>query len=75
MRGSSVLVHPIERGGVDHRAVDADPQIAAVARGHDAAVAGAEAARHAGLQRELCGNSRAAHSALTPSSIGAGPHA
>ena len=42
--------------GVDHRAVDAHAQVAAAAPRHGAAVAGAEAAGHAGLQRELRGH-------------------
>src|SRR3954452_22879511 len=46
--------HLREELGIDHRPVDADPHVAAVARRHDAAEAGAEAARHAGLERELC---------------------
>ena len=56
--------------------VDADPQVAALADGHDAAVAGAEAAGHPRLERELGAARRAsAHSARTASSIAGGPQA
>ncbi len=48
--------HRFEPSGVEHRAVDADADVAAVAHRHDAAEAGAEAARHAGLERELRGH-------------------
>ena len=69
-----VRVDVLELGGVDHRPVDADAQVAAAAARHDAAVAGAEAAGHAGLERELRGRARLrAQSARTPSSIAGGP--
>src|SRR3954447_2117690 len=38
---------------VEHRPVDAQPHVAAVARGHDASEARPEPARHARLEREL----------------------
>ncbi len=53
---SRVGVDVIELAGIDHRAVDAHAQVAAAALGHDAAVAGAEAARHARLECELRGH-------------------
>ncbi len=48
-------VHVLELGGVDHGALDAHAQVAPAAAGDDAAEAGAEAASHPGLQRELGG--------------------
>src|SRR3954452_9969733 len=42
-----------ERGRVQHRPVDADPHVAAVARRDDAAEARADPARHPRLEREL----------------------
>ena len=44
---------PGQRRRVDHRSVDADAQVAAAGRRDDAAEAGAEAARHRRLEREL----------------------
>src|SRR3954451_23174422 len=43
----------VEQRGVEHRAVDADADVAPVARGDDAAEAGTESAGHPGLEREL----------------------
>ncbi len=54
-----VLLDALELGGVDHGAVDAHAQVAAAAPGHHAAEAGAEAAGHAGLERELGGRGAA----------------
>jgi len=50
-----VGIDVLELGGVDDGAVETDPQIAAAARGHDAAEAGAKAAGHARLQGQLRG--------------------
>ena len=55
-RRSCMHATVLERSArLEHRAVDAQPDVA-VARRHDAAEAGAEAARHPGLERELGGD-------------------
>ena len=59
----------LEIGGRDHRAVDAEPPVA-VARADHASEAGAEAACHRRLQRELAGTDRSAQIRRTASSIG-----
>ena len=48
--------HLRELGGREHRPVDADARVAALGQWRDAAEAGPEPARHAGLERQLRGD-------------------
>ena len=59
-RGPGELVDALEQRTVEDRPVDAGAQVAAAAAGDDAAVAGAEAAGHRRLQRELAAGTRRA---------------
>ena len=70
-----MLVDLLQLRGVDHRAIDARPQIAAARLGTTHPKQAPNPQAIAASSASWAGISRAAHIALTASSIPAGPHA